>query len=239
MVVTSEYHEAVDRRQVPVGTRRDRALVTRQRVIDAAHRSFRDRGYQATTMAGIAKEARVATQTAYYVFGTKARLFEEVIEAVAAARHGGVPVMDRPWAVEAINARNPSRSLALVVEHGVDIYARVAPLRDAILAAAATEPAIAASWQAIAQRRRAAHREIIDAIGDLGALRTGLERAAAADILSVMNSHETYLGLVRDSAWTERRYKAWLYRMLRTELLTPEHAAGAPPTEDLSFHVPP
>jgi len=189
-------------------------------------------------MAAIADAADVATQTAYYIFGTKARLFEEVIEVAAAGGHDPIPVMQRSWAIDAIEAANPSRSLALVVEHGVNTYARVAPLREAILTAAAIEPAIATTWQAIADRRRAGHRQVIDAIADLGALRLGLERDEATDILSVMNSHETYLGLVRDSGWTTTDYKAWLYRVLRAEVLAPDHAAGPAPTDDLSFHVP-
>ena len=54
-----------------------RAEQTRAAIIDAALRLFRERGYEATTMRAVAREAGVATGNAYYYFGSKEELIQE------------------------------------------------------------------------------------------------------------------------------------------------------------------
>jgi TetR/AcrR family transcriptional repressor of mexJK operon len=51
----------------------------KQRVIEAATKHFLDHGYAATSLADIARNARVATRTIYQHFGDKAAVFREVI----------------------------------------------------------------------------------------------------------------------------------------------------------------
>jgi AcrR family transcriptional regulator len=57
--------------------RTTRAEQTRAAIIEAALRMFRERGYDATTMRAIAREAGVATGNAYYYFGSKEELIQE------------------------------------------------------------------------------------------------------------------------------------------------------------------
>ena len=52
-----------------------------RRTLDAARRLLAEVGYNTVTMDDIAKEAGVAYQTVYSVFGTKLRLAEAMIEA--------------------------------------------------------------------------------------------------------------------------------------------------------------
>ena len=40
----------------------------------------------------------------------------------------------------------------------------------------------------------------------------------ATDLVFVLFSHETFLALTRDAAWTIEDYKAWLYSTLRGQL---------------------
>jgi AcrR family transcriptional regulator len=54
-----------------------RSEQTRALIVQTALRLFRERGYEATTMRAIAKEAGVSTGNAYYYFGSK----EELIQA--------------------------------------------------------------------------------------------------------------------------------------------------------------
>lgn len=55
---------------------------TRARVLDVALRSFRERGYAATTMRLIAGEAGVSLGNAYYYFPSKAHLVQELYASV-------------------------------------------------------------------------------------------------------------------------------------------------------------
>lgn len=52
---------------------------TRQRVLDAAARIFREHGYAATTLGDIADAAGLKTASLYYHFGSKEDLVEEVL----------------------------------------------------------------------------------------------------------------------------------------------------------------
>lgn len=202
------------------GTRSDRAKATRRRIVESAYRLFSEQGYPATTMDAIATVADVAVQTVYYVFRTKAQLLRDVVEFAAAGEHDPPPVMSRPWMAQALAAESGARALAIVVEHGVDIYARVAPLRPAVQVATAQDPEIDAYWRAVTAGRRAGMERLIEHLARHDQLAPGLTPRRAADILVVVNSHETFLGLTQGCGWTVPEFKAWLYRTLCGQLLS-------------------
>src|ERR1700694_1433475 len=60
--------------------RKEQAQVTRGRILDAARRLLRSGTYSSVTMEDIAREAGVAYQTVYGIFGTKLRLAQGLIE---------------------------------------------------------------------------------------------------------------------------------------------------------------
>ena len=219
----------------PGQARRERARATRVTILEAAYRLFCQQGYGPTTMEAIAAAAGVAVQTVYYVFRTKSALLKEVVETAAAGQPDPDPVPERAWMREAMTTPDGKRALALTVEHGVDIYARVAPLGPTVQAAAAVDPDINEYWHGISRARRAAMERLIAHLSELAQLRPGLDPRRAADILFAVNSHETFLALTRDAGWTLLEYKAWLYESLSQQLLDPAKSAQ-PRTEDLSFH---
>ena len=221
----------------PGQARRDRARATRHRIVDAAYRLFCQDGYPQTTMEAIATEAGVAVQTVYYVFRTKAALLREVIETAAAGQHDPPPVAQRPWTQQALASPDGRRALALAIEHGVDIYARVAPLGPAIRTAAATDPDIDAYWQGINETRRAGMDRLIASLAQHGQLRPGLDPRHATDILFVVCSHETFLGLTQGAGWTIPECKAWLYETLRHQLINTS-GPRAEATQGLSGDLP-
>jgi TetR/AcrR family transcriptional regulator, cholesterol catabolism regulator len=53
---------------------------TRQRILDAAARTFRDKGYFATTLNDIAHAARLRAGSIYYHFESKEQILEEVLD---------------------------------------------------------------------------------------------------------------------------------------------------------------
>jgi hypothetical protein len=88
-----------------------------------------------------------------------------------------------------------------MVDHGVDIYARVAPLAHSIREAALTDPRVDVMWSRISLARNGSMRNLMQSIADRGQLREGLTVDRAADICHATNSHETYLQLVQRSSW--------------------------------------
>jgi AcrR family transcriptional regulator len=219
----------------PGQARRDRAKATRRKIIDTAYRLFCENGYPPTTMDAIAGAADVAVQTVYYVFRTKAALLREVIESAAAGEHDAPPVGQRSWMKQALASPDGHRALALTIEHGVDIYARVAPLTATIHTAAASDPDLDVFWQGVTQSRRAGMNQLIAGLAGHGHLRPGLDPQRATDIMVVLYSHETFLGLTGDAGWSVPEYKAWLYETLSHQLLKAKER-DAQATEDLSYH---
>lgn len=200
-------------------TRAERARQTRTRMLEAARDSFVTAGYAATTMSQIADEAGVAVQTLYYTFRTKGQLLREVVETTAAGEEGAPPVPERPWMQELLTADSAQRVLALAVEHGSDIYERVAPLWPSVVAAAAADPELEQYWQSVNSGRRAGQRRIVARVAELGALREDLDVDRATDLVVVLFGHDVYRGLVQDARWTIVAYKAWLFTTLVRQLL--------------------
>lgn len=203
-------------------------------MLDRARELFVNVGYAATTMDQIAGEADVAVQTLYYTFRTKGQLLREVVESTAAGEDDPVPVPERPWMQELLSASSAQRVLALAVEHGTDIYDRVAPLWPALIAAAAADAELDRYWQGITAGRRAGQRRIVARLAELEALREDLDVDRATDLVVVLFGHDVYRGLVRDAGWPVVAYKAWLFTTLVRQLLhRPRLAASA--YADLSF----
>ncbi|MEU6406917.1 TetR family transcriptional regulator [Streptomyces sp. NPDC046985] len=73
--------------------RREEAAGTRARILTAAREEFSERGYDKTSVRGIAKAAGVDSALVHHYFGTKEQMFEAAIEAAVA------PVLDAPDAL--------------------------------------------------------------------------------------------------------------------------------------------
>lgn len=213
----------------PGQVRRDRAKATRRKILDGAYRLFCEHGYAPTTMEAIAAEAGVAVQTVYYVFRTKAALLMEVIETAAAGEPDPLPVAERAWMQEALASPDGQKALALVVEHGVDIYTRVAPLGQTVQAASAADPDINTYWKSVGQSRRAGMGRLVAGLAEQGQLRRGLDPKRAGDIMFAVFSHETFLSLTRGAGWSVPEYKAWLHETLSHQLLKPSQWGSGTP----------
>ncbi len=204
--------------------RRARAEETRRRILRAAFESFASRGYQATTMAAVAKAAGVAEPTMYFSFGSKAALLREVMIAHRSPVAAPTRVADQSWVNEVVQAPDARRAFALVAEHGTEIFRRLAPIADAMTAAGLTDPGVADFLLIVRSERREAMSNVISAIAGKVSLAVSTEHAT--DVLDVVQSMTTYNGFVRDCAWSTEQYKAWAYQTL-TQLLPPSPPARA------------
>src|ERR1700704_962449 len=68
------------RRTYSTTLRREQAQMTRQRILEAARRLLISGSYSRVTMEEIAREARVAYQTVFSIFGSKLRLAQAMVE---------------------------------------------------------------------------------------------------------------------------------------------------------------
>jgi len=81
------------RRGRPSRTQTEAAPATRDSILEAAREEFSERGYDKTSVRGIAKAAGVDSALVHHYFGTKEQVFEAAIEGVFA------PVLAAPTAL--------------------------------------------------------------------------------------------------------------------------------------------
>jgi AcrR family transcriptional regulator len=191
---------------------------TRRRVVDAAHRLFLERGYVATTMADIARDAGVALQSVYKVGHSKADLLHQVRDLAVAGDDQQVMLLDRPE-YTAIRAEiDPVRQVEMFASLIATATERLAPVWVAYREAAAVDAKAAADLLITQQRR---YHTFANVIGSIPEDRLRRSPAQATDAAWAIASPEVYLLLRSALDWDADRCAAWLRQTLADLLLVP------------------
>ena len=197
--------------------REQQAQLTRQTVIDAAGRLFLERGFAATTVAAIAAEADVSTETIYASLGGKRGLLEAVIAATIFGPEA-VPLSEQSVWTRVEVLADPSKRLAEFVDFVSDILERTSPVHAVIRGAADGEAFAIELQQQLLQRRR---EDIATNLRRTlpGGVRPGLSWKDAIDRFTALASPELHHLLTVELGWTQRHYRVWVRTLLHTELL--------------------
>lgn len=210
------------KRTYDASRRRERAEVerrsTRRRVLDAAKRLFVTKGYTATTMADIAREAGVAMQSVYKSGTSKADLLQRVVEVVVAGDEEDMLMTERPGFAAVAGEPDPERQVRLVATLIASIQERSAPVQAAFRQAAAVDDRVAAHLEAELQRRHESFAAVIGMIPE-ARLRHSIEEST--DAAWAIGSSEVFLMLRTRRGWDAPRYEDWLSRTLVEVLLAP------------------
>ncbi len=201
------------------------ADATRQTIVEAARRSFVERGYMATTIDEIASASGVAVQTVYNSIGPKRAVLSAVLDHVAAGPESPASVPDfmRRRVAATRTGRGAVRVLAAWF---VEVHGRLGPMLRVLRDAAAFDAEIAELERARDARRFHNYHEAARAIAGRADLRAGLAIADAAAIIWSLGNAEIYRFLVLEQAWTPGRYRRWLERGLRAGLLSSDVPSG-------------
>jgi AcrR family transcriptional regulator len=212
--------EPVKKRTIDSPLRREQAAQTRQRILDAARQLFATRGYVATTMSAIARQAGVAVETIYASAGAKPVILATLADqAVAGQDPEPSPHRER---VKRLLAKRPAGQwLSDYAAELRQIQQRAADINTATRHAAAADPEIAALWAEKMHARLDGIRPLAAALADRGMLAPGLTASRAADIIWTLGSPETYHLLVTDRGWDPEDYQCWLTLTLERTLLPP------------------
>ena len=200
--------------------RRERAeeerQATRRRVVEAARELFLARGYVATTMADIAREAGVALQSVYTAGQSKADLLHLITDLAVAGDDQEVMFAERPE-VRAIAAEpDAERQIQAVARLIATTLERLAPVWVAYREAAVVDSKAAANLVAAHRRRRETFEAIIRMVPE-GRLRE--PHAKSADTTWAIGSVDVFLLLRTVLEWDAARYAAWLRATLVTQLV--------------------
>ena len=198
------------KRAYDASSRQEQARATRRAILTAARRLFLKRGYAATTMPEIAREADVAVDTVYASVGRKGALFRLLVETAISGADEAVEAEQRDY-VRAIRAEpDPGRKLKICASALRQIHARLAPLFSVLQAAAPLDPDLKALWREIVERRAANMRLFADDLASTGRLRPELSPSEAADVIWSLNAPEYYVLLVEERGWSSERFERWL-----------------------------
>lgn len=197
-------------------TRRERAAVTRERIIVAASAVFAEAGYVGARMTDIATRAGVAVQTVYFTFHTKAELLKACFDHAVLGPERLPPPQQGFW-TEMASARSGRAAIAAFVRGNTAILARVAAI-DEVAKAAPHEPDAAAVVARSEQLRRDGYRDAVAILAERFGLRRGLDVGTATDLLLLYGSSATYLTL-RRYGWSDERFAVWSTDTLAKQLL--------------------
>jgi AcrR family transcriptional regulator len=203
--------------------RRERAeeerRATRLRVVEAARGLFLTRGYVATTMADIAREAGVALQSVYTAGQSKAELLHLVADLAVAGDDQDVMMTDRPSFTAVAAQSSAERQVEMIAAIITSVLERLAPVWVAYREAAAVDAKAAAYLVAAHERRHETFAAVIGAIPERRLRRSPEE---STDTAWAIGSIDVFLLLQSIQGWDVGRYSAWLRRTLVDQLLIPE-----------------
>jgi AcrR family transcriptional regulator len=208
--------------------RAEQAAATRSAVLAAARELFVAQGYLGTTIADVARRARVAVDTVYATVGRKPALLREVLETALSGTDQEVPARQREYVARVRAAATAREKIAIYAAAVVEIQARLAPIFLALRDAAASDPGSAAEWERISRRRAANMREFAADLRATGDLRADLSDDEVADVVWSMNGPEYWVLLVGDRGWSPERFGAFLADAWTRLLIVPAHQPQVP-----------
>lgn len=197
------------RRRYHSPRRAEHANATRAAILDAARAAFIERGYVASSIAGIARRAAVSAETIYATFGTKRAILAALVDVSIAGDDEPIPLLDRIWIRELRNEVDRRRRVEILARNGRSILERRAPIDEVVHGAAAADPEIHQLFETGQAARYAGQRELLAIVAGPDGLRPGLTLDGAADILFAVGSPEVYRLLTVVRGWSGDRFEAW------------------------------
>jgi len=199
-----------DTRRYHSPRRAEQAALTRRAVVAAARDLFVEQGYAATTVAEIARAARVAVDTVYATVGRKPALLREVLETAISGVDVAVPADEREYVARVRAATTARGKITAYVAGLVEVQRRLAPVFLALRDAAGADTDSAALWKEISDRRAQNMRRFAGDLRTTGELRADLTDDDVADIVWSMNGTEYWVLLVGERGWSPERFATYL-----------------------------
>jgi AcrR family transcriptional regulator len=206
--------------------RQAQAEETRTAIAAAASELFVEHGYVATTIDEIARRAGVSRATVFNALGGKPTLLIRAYQIAVRGNEPDTPLGEQQRSRRILAETDPYRLLAGYANVMTEMQPRIAPLYEAIRAAAHSDPEAAELWQRLTGERRYGAKRVVRALKSLGPLRAGLTLDTATDLLWLLNDPANYSLLVVERNWPVRRYRNWITATMQSQLLPPNAAAS-------------
>jgi AcrR family transcriptional regulator len=208
------------KRKYDSSRRKAQSLETQLQIVEVARRLFINRGYSGTSIESIAREAGVAPETIYSLFGNKRAVLSRVVDVSVVGDGEPIPLLVRSQIREVEFEKDQSRQIQMFASRIQMIMLRVAPLFEVMRNAAKTEPEIKNVLKNYLEGRLQGMGYFIDCLLANGPLRDNLSKLTATETLWAITSAEVYNLLTIDRGWSSEEYETWLANIL-TRLLLP------------------
>ena len=189
--------------------RDQQARETRERILQAARETFRERGYGATTLADVARAAGVAEPTVRAVFKTKPNLVEHLLRLAVRGEDNELQLQQREGFKQMIEATDADTLLDLLTDIASSLHPRSWDVMEIVRGAATSDPAIAELWDERVRLRHVNQTTIAKRLHELEALPDGTSVEQAADLLWLYTAPENFHMLVIERGWSIERYRRW------------------------------
>ena len=186
---------------------------TRAAIAGAARKLIFSKGYEAAKIDAIARQAGVAAQTVYAVFGSKRAILAELLDQDSFGPDYQELIR------QVMSTTDPAEKIKFPARIARQIYDAQSQTFDRFRGAGVVVPDLAALEKEREGYRYEAQRIIIQFLHDAGRLRNGITINRARDILWTLTSREIYRLLVRERGWTSQEYETWLAETLAASLL--------------------
>jgi AcrR family transcriptional regulator len=202
-----------DARSYDSPRRRQQAEQTRTSILAAARQLFSTRGYDATPIADIARQAGVSVPTVYASVGSKPAIARSLVEFIDADVDMEALATAQMEATTALDLIRANARLARVLNE------RCGDIILALLAAGASDPEVAPAAAAGRAMHREGCRVVVERIHSMGALDESLTIERATAILATSTSPDVVERLTLEHGWSYDEVEAWLAHSMSTLLL--------------------
>ncbi|MFJ4821273.1 TetR/AcrR family transcriptional regulator [Streptomyces sp. NPDC088801] len=171
------------------------------------------RGWAATTVRDVAREAGVSEPTVYAAYGNKPGLTRALADAADLSA-------DVPQLVAALKSptTDPARQLAAMAGYDRRLYERAGDVITLVREAGRSEPDLATLYDD-SRRRDDRTRVRVFSSWPPGVLRTGLDVPSAVDVYAAQCNIDVYAVLTGKRGWSPDRVEQWWCGALVRELL--------------------
>ncbi|QNP71293.1 TetR/AcrR family transcriptional regulator [Streptomyces roseirectus] len=202
-----------DRRRYDSLRRTAQAKETRLDIARAARRLFVERGWAATTVRDVAREAGVSVPTVYATYGNKTELTRALADAADLSAD-----LSRLLADLESPAAGPADQLAALAAYDRRLYERAGDVITLIREAARAEPELAELYRAGREGGDATRTQVFSS-WPAGTLRADTDVRTATDVYAALCNIDVYTVLTGERGWSADRVEEWWARTLAAELL--------------------
>ncbi|GAB3714112.1 hypothetical protein GCM10028793_50110 [Nocardiopsis oceani] len=191
------------------------AQETRAGIARAARRLFVTRGWLATTVREVAREAGVSVPTVYAAYGNKTGLLLALTEAA------NLPAdAERMLAELEDTEATPESELLAMAAYDRRLFEHSGDVITLVREAGRTHPELAEAYR---EGRRQGDQTRVQVLSawPKGTLRQGLDVPAAVDVYAALCNIDVYTTLTVERGWEPGRVERWWGAALVRELLAP------------------